>query len=966
MTTISKRVAAFLAGLAVLVSGQASFLSAAAQERPSAEQSGSGETVSFDAQQYPSYTAYRQQHEDVYPDAGICLEIPIERIEREDGAAVQMQEVLGRPALRWNGTDAQLTWRFTIEQPGLYTVSLDYALEGSNAFTAKRNLLIDGEIPFEEALGIAFSRCYEETGKGKKNSWGDDMRGQNVPIDQWYTHALIDSSGISERPFELYFTAGEHTVTLAFDEKDMAVGALRVQAAQPIKNYAEVREDYAARGLTGAPADAVYIFEAEDAAAYTNDVTIRRENSNDITTTPYSATEKWLNIYGGTRWDTGNQSVTFNIEVKKDGLYKLALHACQNVNDGLPVYRQIAIDGEVPFAEMLAYQFPYSKFDTFTLADESGEPFLFYLEAGQHTLTMTVKLGDMAPIASSLREDMLLLSAIQLAINKLTGNEVDANYDYEFFTKIPTLEEDLQTLSESLQWKISRLQEITGRNPSMASSLKSMKQQVDAMRKDPFSIARNLSDFRNTQTSLGTWYTTLLSAPMMIDKITVAAQAAEVPVPKRSFWKLLLVNLQSLFSSFVRSYSNISGVADNEIEITESIDVWVARGTEWAELIKELSDSLFSPNSGIEVNVNTVPPSQLNSGSANALMLSIISGRQPDVAMGIGAESPVEFAIRDAVADLSKMEGFDEVYRQFYPEIFVPYRYNGGIYALPETMDFKVLFYRRDILSDLQIPIPDTRAQLYQNTLPALYREGLKFYYSRDDSQFILQYGGQYYTDDGLRSALDSPEVYAALKEETELYTQYAVPVTANFYNMFRTGEMPMGIGSYATYMQLSVAAPEISGMWGIAPLPGMEKADGTVDRSNASFTSMSDCIMQKSEKQEAAWEFLKWWASTETQTVFSREVEALLGAEARWNTANIEAFHALPWKAEDLEIIDGMLQQAKEIPVVLGGYYTTRHLTNAWNKVVINGVLLRDALEEAVEAINKELKMKQEEYGVH
>lgn len=54
------------------------------------------------------------------------------------------------------------------------------------------------------------------------------------------------------------------------------------------------------------------------------------------------------------------------------------------------------------------------------------------------------------------------------------------------------------------------------------------------------------------------------------------------------------------------------------------------------------------------------------------------------------------------------------------------------------------------------------------------------------------------------------------------------------------------------------------------------------------------------------------------------------------------------PWKAEDLEIIDGMLQQAKEIPVVLGGYYTTRHLTNAWNKVVINGVLLRDALEEA------------------
>lgn len=966
MAHTGRRILALFAGITLLVSGQAAGFSAAAEDRPLAEQFGAGEAVSFDVKQYPAYTEYLAGHETSYPSAGIRLEIPPEQIEREDGAAVQTTDILGRAAFEWTAEDSRLTWRFTIEEAGIYTVSLDYYLKGSNAFTAKRNLLIDGEILFEEALGIAFSRYYEETGKGKKNSWGDDMRGQNVPIDRWYTQPLIDPSGICEQPFTLYFAAGEHTVSLAYDEKDMAVGTLVIEAAKPIKSYAEVKAGYAESGLTGAPEDAVLTFEAEDTVAYTNDVTIRRENSNDITTTPYSATEKWLNIYGGSRWDTGNQSVTWNIHVETDGLYKLALHTCQNVNDGLPVYRQIAIDGEVPFAELLAYQFPYSKFDTFTLSDEAGEPFLFYLTAGTHTLTMTVKLGELAPIAASLRDDMLLLSEIQLAINKLTGNEVDANYDYEFFAKIPTLEGDLQALSDSLQEKIDQLQAITGRNPSMTSSLKSMKQQVDVMRRDSFSIARNISDFRNTQTSLGTWYTTLLSAPMMVDKIVVAAEGAEVPVPKRSFWKLLVVNLQSLFSSFVRSYSNISGVVDNEIAITESIDVWIARGTEWAELIKELSDGLFSPESGIEVNVNTVPPSQLNSGSANALMLSIISGRQPDVAMGLGAESPVEFAIRDAVADLSKMEGFDEVFAQFYPEIFVPYRYNGGVYALPETMDFKVLFYRRDILNDLQIPIPDTRAQLYQNTLPALYREGLKFYYPRDDSQFILQYGGQYYTEDGKRSALDSPEVYAALKEETELYTQYAIPVTANFYNMFRTGEMPMGIGSYATYMQLSVAAPEISGMWGIAPLPGMEKEDGTVDRSNASFTSMSDCIMQKSEKKEAAWAFLKWWASTETQTVFSREVEALLGAEARWNTANIEAFHALPWKVEDLEIIDGMLQQAKEIPVVLGGYYTTRHLTNAWNKVVINGVLLRDALEEAVEAINKELKMKQEEYGIY
>jgi len=49
----------------------------------------------------------------------------------------------------------------------------------------------------------------------------------------------------------------------------------------------------------------------------------------------------------------------------------------------------------------------------------------------------------------------------------------------------------------------------------------------------------------------------------------------------------------------------------------------------------------------------------------------------------------------------------------------------------------------------------------------------------------------------------------------------------------------------------------------------------------------------------------------------------------------------------------------------VLGGYFTSRHLNNAWNSVIIDGEPVRDAMEKAVEDINRELRMKQEEYGV-
>ena len=59
----------------------------------------------------------------------------------------------------------------------------------------------------------------------------------------------------------------------------------------------------------------------------------------------------------------------------------------------------------------------------------------------------------------------------------------------------------------------------------------------------------------------------------------------------------------------------------------------MARGTE-AALIKEMADEEFTPETGIMVNINVIPASQLNAGTINALMLSITSGKAPDVALG--------------------------------------------------------------------------------------------------------------------------------------------------------------------------------------------------------------------------------------------------------------------------------------------------------------------------------------------
>ena len=913
---------------------------------------------------YPSYDEYQQGLQRNYCSKQIQVKIDVADIVATNASMV-LETLDGKNATKWTDAVPQLTWTFDIAESGLYSFALEYYLDGQNAYVAKRNLLVDGQVLFEEANGMSFRKRYVEENQDRVNSYGDELRGDTVPINEWQTFQFIDTSGICEVPFEVYLEQGTHQVTLVYEEKDMYIGAFSIYAAQELKTYDEIQKEYKQNNYDVVTGENLS-FEAEDEIAWTNDVTIRREHSSDVTVTPYHETTRYLNVYGGSRWDTGEQTIAWRITVPKSGLYKIGLRAMANMTDGLPAYRQIAIDGKVPFQEMLSYKFAYgSSYTTYELQQPDGEAYLFYLEAGEHTLDITVKQGEMSSVIASIEEDMLLLSEMQLEIKKLTGSEIDPNYDYLFFKNIPELKEQFKTLITSLEEKIQYVQECAEGNPSVASSMRSILAQMNDMVEEPFTIAKNYADLGNAQTTLGTWYTSLLVTGMQVDKIYVTSPEIEMENMRHSFLKMLWANICSLWVSFTRSYNSISGSIDESVEVTDEIDVWIARGTEWAQAIKDLSDKYFTPETGILVNIKTVPASQLNSGSANVLLLSITSGKQPDVALAVTQNSPVEFAIRDAVVDLSQFDDYEETVKRFYSESLVPYQYQGGTYALPETMDFHVLFYRKDIVAELGIAIPDTREELYSETLPALYNEGYSFYYPREDTQFILQHGGSYYTEDGLKSALDTPEAYQAMKEETELYTQYAIPVTANFYNRFRTGDMPMGIGTFTTYLQLLTAAPEISGMWGIAPMPGLEKEDGTIDRASSSFAALGDVILANTGKEKQSWEFLKWWSSVEAQEAFCREVEASLGPEARMNTANIEAFHSLAWKKEDLEVIQLMMEADREMPNVVGGYYTTRHLTNAWNKVVINGENLRDALEEAVLEINKELRMKQEEYGI-
>ena len=146
--------------------------------------------------------------------------------------------------------------------------------------------------------------------------------------------------------------------------------------------------------------------------------------------------------------------------------------------------------------------------------------------------------------------------------------------------------------------------------------------------------------------------------------------------------------------------------------------------------------------------------------------------------------------------------------------------------------------------------------------------------------------------------------------------------------------------------------------------LPGVVDEDGNIINT-APIASMGCMLMNSSKHKEAAWEFMKWWTDADSQYEFGKQLEAVMGAAARYNTANREALQKLPWSAVDRM---GLMKQAEKlrgIPQIPGGYFTERNLNFAKLAVLNNLANPRETLSEYSEAITEEIAMKRKEFGL-
>ncbi len=879
-----------------------------------------------------------------------------------------------------------VSWKFNVPKSGLYYIStVYYPVVGKNA-SIERAFFLDGKLPYAEMTNIEFSRIWVNSNvpfdkvtklwQWSKDNQGNDGKPSQMEAPDWMFSYAYDSNGYISNPLPIYIEEGEHVLTMLSVKEPMLLYNITLDYLDDTISYSEYKAQHDALGHKEAPSALIEI-QAENTVRKSSQMLYPQQDQSSPAVYPYSPRYLLNNTIGGNSWRMVGQWIEWDFEAPESGYYNLTLAVRQNFSKGIYVSRKISIDGVVPFDEFNAYGFKYKQnWHQVKLSDSDGKPFDIYLEKGTHTIRMEVVLGEFSTIVADVQEAVTLLNEIYREVLCITGTSPDAWKDYQIERNLPELEAKCVVVRDLLTDIIGRLRTLVGKGSDKETVLVTMRDQLDDIIKDVEYIVKIISTFRTNIRACGTWITQVIEQPLAIDAIYMTAGDEKAPKMNDSWWSKLIHEIKRLFYSFIIDYNMIGNVSDGD-DVT-AITLWIGTGRDQANVIKDMLDETFAPKTYTDKNGQTYHISvNVMLVDIGTLLQATLAGSGPDVAIQVANDWPMNYGLRNAVADLMQFEDCEEVvaerFRDSAMEAFT-FEHNGQkhIYGLPETQTFAMMFYRKDILKELDIDIPTTWDEM-KVVLTVLSQNNMDLGMMPTESNFAMllyQNGGEYYNESGSKSMLDSEEGVTAFRKFTEFYTDFGMDTVTSVEERFRTGEAPIIITDYTYYNTLQVSAPDIQGLWGMATVPGevVTGEDGETYIDNTVASAGSACvIMDASKHKEACWEFLKWWTSSETQYKYSCEMESLMGASARVATANIDAFELIPWPTEIAEVLREQFDHVRGIRQVPGGYFSWRNVNNAFYAVTtqMDSATPREELMDRVIDINDEIAYKREEFGL-
>ena len=909
-----------------------------------------------------TYAGYLQMYPNAAEPKG-DVPISMDAVTELDGA-----EITAMNGVKVISTQesSKVTWEFEVSQAGFYNIMVVYHNVESRSINPERTLSINGSVPFQNANYIAFSRFWTDANKIEKDNQGNDIRPSQVEVLKKGTLLLKDTTtGYEAAPYKFYFKEGTNTLTLTGVNEPLIIESICLKSVAETVGYDDYYADLSSR-LEGqklnTPENNWFVTIQGEEAVLRSDPSLYAINDRaSSNTVPYSSSNILLNAIGGNSWRVAGQWIEWEFEVPADGWYNIAIKGKQSYERGKSSSRLLTIDGTTPFSEVEDIGFQYgNSWEVMPLGNDT-EDYAFYLTAGKHVLRLEVTLGNLGDSLAKLEDSIYRLNQMYRQLLVVMGRNPDQYRDYYITDTYPDMAGAMLLESQRLYKIMDEIVAYSGGKSSKTGTILSLATLLETCASDPDrEIQKKLGAMRDYISALGTTIQSLSESKLDIDYLVIKEKEASWPKDNETIFGKLWHEVSSLAASFTTDYDSVGNVYEDGEEVLE---VWIVAGRDQSNALKSIIDDDFVPNTGIKVNLKLV--------SANAVLGAVVAGTGPDLLLSTTQTEPVNYAMRNAIEDLTQFEDFDEVIGRFAESAWTPYIYGDGVYALPDTQSFSVLFYRTDILDELGLTVPQTWNELV-DMIPTLQHNnmeiGLPDAISSDLSGFysmMYQNGVELYSEDGYAN-LDEEGAISAFEFYLKFYTNHGQPTNYNFADRFRSGEMPVGIANFSLYNTLAVFAPELKGMWSFGLIPGTLREDGTVDHTSASASSCSLMLKTEDEKiKQMGWEFLKWWTSEEIQTRFGREMESILGASGRYATANVAAFENLAWSKGELQILTEQREQTKSNREVPGGYYTARQVVNAVRKVVNDSDIARETLLDYNKAINDEIIKKRKEFGL-
>jgi len=913
-----------------------------------------------------SYKEYQEK----YPDAPKASKEVVVDIASYDKAATDadvqlitkkddLTDAFGteQPKALYIGDVGKVTWPVYVPQTGKYAIEIVYTSKSEKTNSIERMLYINDKVPFSEARYLLLTKNwihhYEDTSVREKlfayDSLGNELRPSTSVQRKWTTYVFKDSNGYYASPFEFYLEKGQNNITLESVREDVVIASLRLFPLEDVPSYKEKLAEYAANGYTEGT-DVVKI-EAEQPTAVSEYTIYPIYDRTSAITSPQHPTLIYRNTIGSEKWTTTGQWIEYEFVIQNAGLYTINPRYKQSELSGMYTSRSLTIDGKSPFEEASYLRFNYAtNWQLEPLNDGiTADGFLFYLEPGKHTMRFEVTLGDMGDVVRRVATSLESINQSYLEIMKLTGATPDKYRDYGFSRVMPDTIENMILESINLYEIIDYMESMNGVRSQYSATLTQVAVLLEKMGTDEDEIATNLDELKNFVGTMGTWVSNVSTQPLELDYILIQGASAKLPKAEANFFQSMIHEIRMFFGSFFTDYNALGG--DESVGGEKSITAWVVTGRDQAQIMRNLLDDRFTPETNVAVNLKLV--------AGGTLLPSVLAGVGPDVALD-GAD-PIQYAIRGAALPLNDFDTFDEVVSRFTEAAMIPLSLYGKAYGLPETQSFYMMFYRKDILADLGLEVPKTWDELMA-MVPVLQFNNMEVGLPNDYQLFMYQMNGSLWTDDGMRINLDSNISLEAFEDMCNMFTQYSLPYTFSFANRFKTGEMPIGIQNYTTYNQMILFATEIAGLWEMVPIPGIEDANGNIN--NVSVAGVGSIVLMDGCRDlESSWDLMDWWVDDQFQVDYSNELVAVMGPAAKNATANREALEELPWSSAEYENLDLQMNNLTAITAYPGSYIIGRYTNFAFLDAYNDLADPVDSLLNYINTINKEVNRKRKEF---